>query len=237
MPKRPHEAGPSEAERDAAEREEEVQMRASRASAERRRLREGKLAAAWGESRDEVWAIGSELHRLGLRVELVGARLGNRKLTHASRMLSAIEVALVEDPEPRALTGGDAWAMKYLDRASSKRETLEARPRPRTVQEAARALRSEVETMKTSDATRWEVAAHLAGSIEEVLALYTLAKPPTRANLFWIRLSLTREIVRTMRRTTDETVGERFDEDVDLTVVRAFKAAGLDPDHADQLFR
>ena len=232
MPKRSPKAGPSD-----VEIEEEAQMHASNVSTERRRVREGKLAAAWGESRGEVWAIGGELHRLGLRAELLGARLGNRKLTHASRMLSAIEVALVEDPEPRALTGGDAWAVKYLDRASSKRETLEARPRPRTVQETARALRTDVETLKTSGATRWDVAAHLAREIEHVLALYTLAEPPTRANLFWIRSRLTLEIARTMRRTADESEGERFAEDVDLTIVRAFKAAGLDSDHADQLFR
>ena len=183
--------------------------------------------------RVELAAIGYALHVLGMRAEVLSAKLANRKLAQLSRVLSALETALTQDREPRALNDPDGWALKYLDGKAATRGAFEARPRPATLQEAARAMAVRLGAMK-GKSTRSDVAARLAVDVDQ--ALYFSATAVTEAQRQRQRRDLTLKIRKTMRHKV-QSDGDLFAEDAELTVVAAFKEGGLKREVADQLFK
>jgi len=178
------------------------------------------------ETRAKLLDLLFDIQAVGSRVGMLGSTTGQRKLVQLSRVLSALTSAVMFDDEARSLDGADQWALGYLDGRAKDRNVPEIRHRPRTVQEAARAIRTDLDAMKSKGTSREAAAAWLA---ERVALAMNLTDRPT---------ILAAVVQRMPHKTTVAPLpSEPFKEDVERTIVAAFKAGGLGADKADQLFK
>ncbi len=180
------------------------------------------------ETRQELLDLHHDLVLLGHRSESLGRRIGENKLVQLSRILSAVTTAAMHDQEPRALTGIDAAATRYLER--NPRGAPEVRHRPQTRQDVARRLRDDLQAKKRAGTPRGEVASWLAIEMGHAL----MRPEPADEVAQKILHGMPSKNVKTAKA---KAAGEPFSEDVELTIVAAFKACGMRRADADQLFK